>query len=166
MWPNAGYVNLYLGSLGIRITISMIVDATILHAPSSTKNEEKKRDAEMHETQKRNLWFFGTKVRLGVDSKEEIVHSVRSIAASVSDVHTLPELLRGDEKRIEGDAVYQAQAEVTRAAMPGADDMTSRRANTKAGVDALRKRKNRTKARVRTKVEWSFHELKRIFGFT
>jgi IS5 family transposase len=159
-------VNLYLASRGIRITTGTIVDATILHAPSSTKNEKKERDPEMHQTKKGKQWFFGMKAHIGVDSKEGIVHSVCSTAASVSDVHMLPELLHGDEKKVWGDAGYQGQAEAIHAAAPGAQDMTSRRVKTKAGVDELEKRKNRTKSRVRAKVEWPFHVLKRIFGFT
>src|ERR1039458_9492097 len=107
-------VNLYLGSRGIRITTGTIVDATILHAPSSTKNEKKERDPEMHQTKKGNQWYFGLKAHIGVDSKEGIVHSVCSTAASVSDVHMLPELLHGDEKKVWGDAGYQGQTEAIR----------------------------------------------------
>ncbi len=88
-------VNLYLESRGIRITTGMIVDATIIHAPSSTKNQNKECDSEMHQTKKGNQWYFGMKAHIGVDSKEGIVHSVCSTAASVSDVHMLPELLHG-----------------------------------------------------------------------
>ena len=159
-------VNLYLASRGIRITTGTIVDATILHAPSSTKNEKKERDPEMHQTKKGNQWYFGMKAHIGVDSKEGIVHSVCSTAASVSDVHMLPELLHGDEKKVWGDAGYQGQTEAIQEAAPEAQDMTSRRVKTKAGVDEAEKRKNRTKARVRAKVEWPFRVLKRVFGFT
>ena len=101
-----------------------------------------------------------------VDSKEGIVHSVCSTAASVSDVHMLPDLLHGEEKKVWGDAGYQGQTEAIRQAAPKAQDMTSRRVKTRAGVDETEKRRNRTKARVRSKVEWSFRILKRIFGFT
>jgi IS5 family transposase len=159
-------VNLYLASRGIRITTGTIVDATILHAPSSTKNEKKERDPEMHQTKKGNQWYFGMKAHIGVDSKEGIVHSVCSTAASVSDVHMLPELLHGDEKKVWGDAGYQGQTEAIHAAAPLAQDMTSRRVKTKAGVDEVEKHKNRTKARVRAKVEWPFRVLKCVFGFT
>ena len=159
-------VNLYLAGRGIRITTGTIVDATILHAPSSTKNEKKERDPEMHQTKKGNQWYFGMKAHIGVDSKEGIVHSVCSTAASVSDVHMLPELLHGDEKKVWGDAGYQGQTEAIHAAAPQAQDMTSKRVKTKAGVDDEQKRKNRTKARVRAKVEWPFRVLKRVFGFT
>jgi IS5 family transposase len=159
-------VNLYLGDRGIRITTGTIVDATILHAPTSTKNEKKERDPEMHQTKKGNQWYFGMKAHIGVDSKEGIVHSVCSTAASVSDVHMLPELLHGEEKKVWGDAGYQGQTEAIHTVAPQAQDMTSKRVKTKAGVDEEQKRKNRTKSRVRAKVEWPFRILKRVFGFT
>src|ERR1017187_7511683 len=159
-------VNLHLALKGLRISTGTIVDATIIAAPSSTKNEKKERDPAMHQTKKGNQYYFGAKAHIGVDSKEGIVHSVCSTAASVSDVHMLPELLHGDEKKVWGDAGYQGQSDAIRAAAPGTQDMTSRRVKTKAGVDELEKRKNRTKSRVRAKVEWPFHVLKRIFGFT
>jgi len=159
-------VNLYLASKGIRISTGTIVDATIIAAPSSTKNSKKERDPEMHQTRKGNQWFFGAKAHIGVDSKEGIVHSVCTSAASVSDVHMLPDLLHGAEKKVWGDAGYQGQTEALHAAAPEAQDMTSRRAKYKGGVDEVERRKNRTKARVRSKVEWPFRILKRIFGFT
>jgi IS5 family transposase len=93
-------VNLYLDRKGIRISTGTIVDATIIAAPWSTKNEKKERDPEMHQTKKGNQWYFGIKAHIGVDSKEGIVHSVCSTAASVSDVHMLPDLLHGDEKKL------------------------------------------------------------------
>jgi IS5 family transposase len=80
-------VNRYLETKGISIATGTIVGATILHAPSSTKNEKKERDPEMHQTRKGNQWYFGMKAHIGVDSKEGVVHSVCSTAASVSDVH-------------------------------------------------------------------------------
>ena len=158
-------VNLYLESRGIRIATGTIVDATIIHAPSSTKNEKKERDSEMHQTRKGNQWYFGMKAHIGVDSKEGIVHSVCTSAASVSDVHMLPNLLHGGEKKVWGDAGYQGQTEVIHSVAPEAQDMTSRRAKYKCGVDEIERRKNRTKARVRSKVEWPFRVLKRVFGF-
>ena len=159
-------VNVYLAGKGIRITTGTIVDATIIHAPSSTRNESRQRDPEMHQTKKGNQWYFGMKAHIGVDSKEGIVHSVSSTAASVYDVHMLPDLLHGDETKVWGDAGYQGQTEVIHQAAPGAQDMTSRRVKTKAGVDEAEKRRNRTEARVRAKVEWPFRILKRVFGFT
>jgi IS5 family transposase len=103
-------VNHYLESRGIRISTGTIVDATIIHAPSSTKNENKERDPAMHQTRKGNQWHFGMKAHIGVDSKKGIVHSVCSTAASVSDIHMLPDLLHGDGKKVWGDAGYQGKA--------------------------------------------------------
>jgi len=151
---------------GLILREGTIVDATLIAAPPSTKNEGRKRDPEMTSSKKGNQWHFGMKAHIGVDSKEGIVHSVCSTAASVSDVHMLPDLLHGGEKKVWGDAGYQGQIEAIREAAPAAQDMTSRRVKTKAGVDQAEKRKNRTKARVRAKVEWTFGVLKRVFGFT
>jgi IS5 family transposase len=159
-------VNGYLESHGLRIATGTIVDATIIAAPSSTKNSKGERDPAMHQTRKGNQWYFGAKARIGVDSKTGIVHSVCTSAASVSDVHMLPDLLHGAEKKVWGDAGYQGQTEAIHAAAPAAQDMTSRRAKYKGGVDEVERRKNRTKARVRSKVEWPFRILKRVFGFT
>ena len=159
-------VNVYLESKGIRNTTGTIVDATIIHAPSSTKNAKKERDPQMHQTKKGNPWYFGVKAHIGVDSKEGVVHAVSSSAASVHDKHMLPDLLHGEEKKVWGDAGYQGQTAAIREAAPAAPDMTSRRVKTKAGVDEEQKRKNRVKARVRAKVEWPFRVLKRVFGFT
>ena len=158
-------VNHYLESKGIRITTGTIVDATIIHAPSSTKNEKKERDPEMHQTRKGNQWYFGMKAHIGVDSKEGIVHSLCATAASVSDVHMLPDLLHGGERKVWGDGGYQGQTEKIHAAAPDAQDMTCRRVkNSKGEVNEEEKRKNRTKSRVRAKVEWPFRIIKRIFG--
>jgi IS5 family transposase len=159
-------VNLYLDSKGIRITTGTIVDATLINAPSSTKNATGKRDPEMHQTRKGQQWYFGAKAHIGVDSKETVVHSVATSAASVADKHMLPDLLHGAEKKVWGDAGYQGQTEVIHKAAPEAQDMTSRRARFKNYVDEEARRKNTTKARVRSKVEHPFRILKRIFGFT
>jgi transposase, IS5 family len=159
-------VNHYLASKGLRISTGTIVDATIIAAASSTKNSKGERDPEMHQTRKGNQWFFGAKAHIGVDSKEGIVHSVCTSAASVSDVHMLPDLLHGAEKKVWGEAGYQGQTAAIQAVAPKAQDMTSRRTKRKDSVDEVERRKNRTKARVRSKVEWPFRILKRIFGYT
>ena len=159
-------VNDYLASKGLRISTGTIVDATIIAAPSSRKNAKSERDPEMHQTRKGNQWHFGMKAHIGVDSKEVIVHSVCTSAASVSDVHMLADLLHGEERKVWGDGGYQGQGAVIREAAPHAQDMTSRRTRYRGGVDEEQRRKNRTKARVRSKVEWPFRILKRVFGFT
>lgn len=89
-------VNEYLESRGIRITRGAIVDATITHAPSSTKNRSGERDPEMHQTRKGKQWYFGLKAHIGVDSKCGHVHSVCTSAASVADKHRVPSLIVSD----------------------------------------------------------------------
>src|SRR5271168_2315417 len=159
-------VNHYLEDRGIRIGTGTIVDATIIHAPSSTKNATGTRDPEMHQTRKGNQWFFGMKAHIGVDSKETVVHSVCTSAASVADKHMLPDLLHGGERKVWGDGGYQGQTKAIHEAAPKAQDMTCRRTKYKDYVDEEAKRKNTTKARVRAKVEHPFRILKRVFGFT
>jgi transposase, IS5 family len=121
-------VNEYLESQGIRISRGTIVDATIIHAPSSTKNRSGERDpGEMHQTRKGKQWYFGLKAHMGVDSKQGHVHSVCTSAASVADKHMLLDLLHGEERKVWGDGGYQGQGEAIRQAAPQAQDMTSRR---------------------------------------
>ena len=111
-------VNRYLENQGIRITTGTIVDATIIHAPSSTKNQSGERDPEMHQTRKGKQYYFGLKAHIGVDSKAGIVHSVCTSAASVADKHMLPDLLHGEERKVWGDGAYQGQGDVIRQAVP------------------------------------------------
>jgi IS5 family transposase len=158
-------VNLHLEAKGIRIATGTIVDATIIHAPSSTKNEKKERDPAMHQTKKGKQWYFGLKAHIGVDSKEGTVHSVCTSAANVSDVHMLPDLLHGEERKVWGDGGYQGQTKAIQQAAPKAQDMTSKRTRFKNYVDEVAKKKNTIKARVRAKVEHVFRILKRVFGF-
>ena len=158
-------VNLHLETRGIRIATGTIVDATIIHAPSSTKNASGERDPEMHQTRKGKQWYFGLKAHVGMDSKQGVVHSVCTTAASVADKHMLPDLLHGDEKKVWGDGGYQGQTEASREAAPDAQDMTCRRTKFKNYVDEVARRKNTTKSKVRAKVEHAFRILKRIFGF-
>jgi transposase, IS5 family len=158
-------VNVHLEAKGIKIQTGTIVDASIIHAPSSTKNSTGERDPEMHQTRKGNQWFFGLKAHIGVDAKEGHVHSVATSAASVADSHMLPALLHGEERKVWGDGGHQGQTEVIQEAAPKAQDMTSKRTRFKNYVDELQKKKNRSKSRVRAKVEHPFRILKRVFGF-
>jgi IS5 family transposase len=158
-------VNIHLEAKGIKIATGTIVDATILHAPSSKKNEKKERDPEMHPTRKGNQWYFGLKAHIGVDAKQGTVHSVATTAASVSDCHMLPELLHGEERKVGGDGGYQGQTAAIKQAAPKAQDMTCKRTRFKHYVDELQKKKNTSKSRVRAKVEHAFRILKRVFGF-
>ena len=158
-------VNLHLETKGIRIATGTIVDATIIHAPSSTKNAKKERGPAMHQTKKGNQWHFGLKAPIGVDAKQGTVHSVATSAANVSDVHMLPDLLHGEERKVWGDGGCQGQIEAIQQAAPKAQDMTCKRTKFKNYVDEVAKKKNTTKSTVRAKVEHFFRILKRVFGF-
>src|SRR6202453_2770603 len=159
-------VNLYLEGKGVRITTGTIVDATIIHAPSSTKNRDQKRDPEMHQTRKGKQWYFGMKAHVGVDSKTKLIHTAVATAANVSDVEILPDLLHGEETRVWGDGAYQGQTEVIRQGAPRAQDYTQRRCRYKGQVvDQVAWMKNRTKSKVRSKVEHVFQVMKLKFGF-
>jgi transposase, IS5 family len=161
-----GTVNLHLQARGVRITTGTIVDATLIHAPSSTKNREQSRDPEMHQTRKGKNWYFGMKAHVGVDSKTKIIHTAVATAANVSDVAMLPDLLHGEETRVWGDGAYQGQTEVIRECAPRAQDFTQRRCRYKGQiVDEVGWAKNRTKSRVRARVEHVFQVMKLKFGF-
>jgi IS5 family transposase len=158
-------VNLYLQSKGVKITTGTIVDATIIHAPCSTKNREQKRDPEMHQTKKGKQWYFGMKAHVGVDSQTKLIHSVVATAANVADSVVLPELLHGEETKVWGDQAYRGQTEAIREAAPEAQDMTHKQYRYKDRIDEIERAKNRTKSRVRSKVEHVFGVLKLKFGF-
>jgi transposase, IS5 family len=160
-----GQVNLHLQAQGVRITTGTIVDATILHAPTSTKNREQQRDPEMHQTKKGKQWYFGMKAHVGVDSKTKIIHTAVATAANVADSAVLPDLLHGEETRVWGDQAYRGQSEVIRECAPQAQDCTHRRYRYKDGVDEVERAKNRTKSRMRSKVEHVFAVMKLKFGF-
>ena len=132
---------------------------------SSTKNLKKERDPAMHQTRKRRQWYFGLKAHVGVDSKQGMVHSVCTSAANVSNVHMLPDLLYGEERKVCGDGGYQGQTEAVRQAAHNAQDMTCRRTKFKNYVDDVAKKKITAKSKVRAKVEHVFRILKRVFGF-
>src|SRR5580704_8973564 len=139
-----GTVNLHLQAKGVRITTGTIVDATIIHAPSSTKNQEQSRDPEMHQTRKGKNWYFGMKAHVGVDSKTKLIHTAVATAAHVSDVAMMPDLLHGEETRVWGDGAYQGQTEVIRECAPRARDFTQRRCRYKGQiVDEVAWTKNR-----------------------
>ena len=90
----------YLAQQGLQVSRGTIVDATIIAAPSSTKNRQKERDPEMHQAKKGNQWYFGMKAHIGVDSRSKLIHSVVATAAHVHDSQVLPQLLHGQETRV------------------------------------------------------------------
>jgi IS5 family transposase len=158
-------INAYLQENGLKVNTGTIVDATIIAAPSSTKNREKRRDPEMHQTKKGNQWYFGMKAHIGVDSKTKLMHAVVATAANVHDSQALPDLLHGDETRVWGDSAYSGQGEAIQACAPQARDFTNKKGRRNRALTDADKATNRTKSQVRAKVEHSFHVLKRVFGF-
>jgi IS5 family transposase len=157
-------VNEYLASCGLKVAGGTIVDATIIAAPSSTKNAAKARDPEMHQTRKGQQWYFGMKLHIGVDSKLKLIHSLLTTAANVHDGTVLGELLHGGETRVYGDQAYRGRQTVIRAHAPHAKDFTNQRYRYRGVVDEVERGKNRTKSSVRAKVEHPFHVIKRVFG--
>jgi transposase, IS5 family len=158
-------VNQYLRENGIKIANGTIVDASIISAPSSTKNQDGERDPEMHQVAKGNQWYFGMKMHVGVDSKSKLIHTILASPANVADALALPYLLHGKETRVWGDQAYRGQSAAMRAAAPRARDFTNQRYRWGKRVDERIKAVNRSKSRVRAKVEHSIGIIKRVFGF-
>jgi IS5 family transposase len=158
-------VNEHLQEKGVHIATGTIVDATIIHAPSSTKNRKQERDPEMHQTKKGKQWYFGMKAHVGVDSKTKLIHSAVATAANVADSTVLPELLHGEETKVWGDQAYRGQTEAIHAVAPRAQDLTCQRYRYKDRIDEEARERNRTKSQVRSKVEHVFQIMKLKFGF-
>jgi len=159
-------VNRHLHEQGIKVSTGTIVDATIISAPSSTKNKSGERDPEMHQTAKGKQWYFGMKAHIGVDSKERIIHTVKASAANIADSLALPHLLHGKETRVWGDQAYRGQTDVIRKRAPRARDFTNQRYRWGEQIDEIERAKNRTKSSVRSRVEHVFAVIKGIFKFT
>lgn len=159
-------VNDYLATQGIKVSKGTIVDASIINAPSSTKNKDKQRDPEMHQTKKGGEWYFGMKMHIGVDSKTGVVHSVAMSAANVHDSQVIGELLHGDETRVWGDSAYTGQRDAILEQAPYAQDFTNRRGARSRPLSDEEKSKNTTKSRVRARVEHVFRVIKQQFGMT
>jgi IS5 family transposase len=158
-------VNQHLKAHGMSIGTGTIVDATILHAPSSTKNQDGQRDPEMHQTAKGKQWYFGMKAHVGVDSKSKLIHTILASAANVADKDALPHLLHGKETKVWGDQGYKGQRDAIRQAAPKAQDLTNKGYRRNGEVDAVEQAKNRTKSHIRARVEHVFGIMKRVFGF-
>ena len=157
-------VQRHLAENGLKVSTGTIVDATIISAPSSTKNADKARDPEMRQTRKGNQWYFGMKAHFGVDSRSKLIHAVAATPANVADSRVLPELLHGRETRVWADQAYRGQRAVIRQCAPRARDFVNRRYRHRV-VDEVERAKNRTKSKVRAKVEHPIGVIKRVFGF-
>lgn len=151
---------------GLKVGTGTIVDATIIAAPSSTKNADKTRDPEMHQTRKGQQWYFGMKMHIGVDSRTGLAHSAVVTAANVHDKHPLPDLLHGGEQRVYGDSAYASQKALIGSKAPQAKDFTNQRVRKGGEIDETQRAKNRSKSKVRARVEHVFAVVKRLWGFT
>lgn len=160
-----GAVNAHLNEKGVSVGTGTIGDATIIDAPSSTKNEKRERDPEMHSTRKGNQWYFGMKAHIGVDSTSKIVHTLVTTAANVHDSKVLADLLHGNETRVWGDSAYVGQTDVMRAKAPCAQDFTNKRAYRNRPLSDDEKQANRHKSSTRSRVEHVFGIVKGMFGF-
>ena len=156
-----------LQASGMTLKTGTIVDATLIAAPSSTKNAHKERDPEMHQTRKGKQWYFGMKLHIGVDSQSGLAHRAMVTAANVHDKHALPQLLHGQERRVYGDSAYQSQQDLIHAKAPQAKDFTNERVRRRKDepADVVKQRKNRNKSRIRARVEHVFAVVKRLWGF-
>jgi IS5 family transposase len=152
---------------GMKLSGGTIVDATLIAAPPSTKNEDKSRDPEMHQTKKGNQWYFGMKLHIGADSRSGLVHSASVTAANVHDSHEVPNLLHGEETRFYGDSAYRGkdQRQRLKKIAPKAKDFTNKRGYKNRPLTDADKEANRRKSSVRSKVEHPFLTLKRLWGF-
>ncbi len=162
-----GRVNAYLARKGLLLKRGSIVDATIIAAPSSTKNVEGERDPEMHQTKKGNQWHFGMKAHIGVDADSGLVHTVTTTAANEADVEQVDELLHGKEEVVHADSAYAgAQTRVGREGLRW--EIAAKRARIKAMKDGREKQAleniERRKASIRARVEHPFRVIKRQFG--
>jgi transposase, IS5 family len=165
LFAQAGRV---LQDSGMTLKTGTIVDATIIAAPSSTKNADKQRDPEMHQTRKGKQWYFGMKLHIGVDSQSGLAHSAVVTPANVHDKHPLPQLLHGREKRVYGDSAYASQKTLMHGKAPQAKDFTNERVRRRKdeAVDEVKRAKNRNKSKIRARVEHVFAVVKRLWGFT
>jgi transposase, IS5 family len=163
-------VNATLAAKGLLLKSGTVVDATLIAAPSSTKNSSGERDPEMHQTKKGNQWHFGMKAHIGVDADSGLVHTVVGTAANVNDVTQAHALVHGEETNVLADAGYQGvdkRAETQGinvnwhvAIRPGKRKVLDKSTLKGAILDQL----ERAKARIRAKVEHPFRVIKRQFG--
>jgi IS5 family transposase len=163
-------VNEILSEKGLMLKAGSAVDATLISAPSSTKNGSGTRDPEMHQTKKGNQWYFGMKAHIGVDAESGLVHTVIGTAANVHDINAAEALLHGQETDVYADAGYQGiekrcQANPARwhvAMRPG----KRRQLDLNNRLDGIFNQIERLKAGIRAKVEHPFRVLKQQFGYT
>ena len=160
-------INAHLGSQGLRLREGSIVDASIIEAPSSTKNRTRERDPEMHQTKKGNQWHFGMKAHIGVDSETGVVHSLSTTAANAHDVTEAHNLLHGGERVVWCDAGYQGVHKRWENLGLEIDWRVAMRPGKRRNLDpgSAEELAEKLKASVRAKVEHPFQKVKRVFGY-
>lgn len=141
-----------------------IVDATLIEAPPSTKNEEGKRDPEMKQTRKGKAWHFGMKLHVGTD-RHGLVHTVTATDAAQADVTQMPELLHGEEREVFGDQAYWKQADREALEALGVRYRVNHRAAPQHVLSEHWRKINRARSRIRARGEHAFHVVKRLWGF-
>jgi IS5 family transposase len=163
-------INAHLAERGLLLRQGTIVDATLIAAAPSTKNRQKARDPEMHQTKKGKQWYFGMKAHIGVDAHSGLVHTVLATAANVGDVTQAHALLHGEESGVFGDAGYQGverreENRNTEVKWHVAMKRGERKALPDTEAGEVQELFERVKASVRAKVEHPFHVVKNLFGY-
>jgi transposase, IS5 family len=165
-------INAGLAQQGLMLKTGTVVDATIIAAPSSTKNKTGERDPEMHQTKKGNQWHFGMKAHIGVDAESGLVHTVVGTAANVNDVTQATQLLHGQETDVLADAGYQGVGKREEAQGLAVNWHIAMRPGKRAALDlknalaAKIDQVEKIKASIRAKVEHPFRLIKQQFGYT
>ncbi len=158
-------VNGYLSEKRLLLRQGTIVDATLIGAPSSTKNKDKKRDGEMSSTKKGNNYHFGMKVHTGTDSQSGLVHTVKVTTASVHDKQEMEALLHGEEQAVFADKGYFSDQDKRSARKTGLFWGVLDKAKSKKSLSHKQRRRNRKLSSIRAKVEHPFRVVKRQFGY-
>lgn len=150
---------------GLLLKSGTVVDATILAAPSSTKNATRARDPEMKQGRKGKNWHFGMKVHTGTD-KRGVVHSLTTTDAGAADITQVPYLLHGDERELYGDQAYWSEGDRQAAEAAGIRYRVNRRPTKQRPLSEWWRRINRARSRVRARTEHPYHVVKHLWGFT
>ena len=159
-------INRYLEKQGLSFKEGTILDATIIEAPTSTKNQGGKRDPEMCQTKKGNEWHFGMKMHIGVDDVYGLIHSVKTTAANVHDIVVSGQLLHGDEKRVSGDAGYLGMDKREEHQDRDVTWLINQRPGKRKVMCNVEKETEQIKSSIRAQVEHSFARIKQQFGYT
>lgn len=159
-------INDTLEQRGLLLKGGTMVDATIIHAPPSTKNQDKQRDPDMHQTKKGNQWYFGMKIHVGADVDSGLAHTVSVTSANTSDISQLPCLLREDDRAVFGDKGYVNNQIKRSARAAGVFWGVSLKASAQHRLTQANKRFNHRMSSIRARVEHLFRVIKRQFGYT